>query len=78
MPKARFGKSASDRKNGARSRNAANKHARDQWLRENRGASGQGRQTHQFPEYSCGGKGNSSRPFKMIGGKRTQTYTTNR
>lgn len=56
----RGGKTASDKKGGQSGRNTANKQARAAW---------ENGTEKQFPVYTCGGKGNSSRPYKMMGGR---------
>lgn len=67
----RVGKTAKDRASGAASRNEANKAARREWRNESRGQ----QKLVPFPAHTLGGKGNSSKAFKMCGGKgRTQNY----
>ena len=53
--KPRIGKTRKARMNGALSRNAANKIARGNWSNGT---------TTVFPTHTCGGKGNSSKPYK--------------
>ena len=71
MPKIRVGKTRRDRANGAVSRNESNKAARNAWLKTNRDSGLQSHQKEPFPEFSIGGKGNSSNPIKIREGKKT-------
>lgn len=63
----RMGKTAIERKAGLSHRRRDNQLARNAWLEANRGTGGQEKQA--FPVHTLGGKGNSSNPWKMRGGK---------
>ncbi len=60
MAEPRVGKTTKDRKNGAMSRNKENVYARGQWSNGS---------DKQFPTHTCGGKGNSSVPYKVLPGR---------
>ncbi len=71
----RHGKTKKDHESGAHQRTRANQVARHEWNNEFRGDKNEARAVAAFPAHTLGGKGNSSLPFKVCGGRgRTQDH----
>lgn len=68
LKRVRLGKSKRDKSNNLRAKREQNNALRAAWNSDNKSKAG------DFPLFTCGGKGNSSKPFKIVKGVRTQQY----
>lgn len=64
----RLGKSKRDKANNLRSKREQNNALRAAWNKDNK------LKSSDFPDFTCGGKGNSSKAFKVVRGVRTKSY----